>query len=163
MTMTAMPHHFEEYHITDVEYFDPDQTLITTLKRAITNNQNVLLQLPDGGDLLLLSSEGGYFSRIDDEQRFFTAPVSEVKVTVLKQGDHWIYPQEAVGRSIDELLWKAAFYSSQGRLVQGCHPVDMVALDRWPNLSRLPHTTNASRIIALLLSLIHISEPTRPY
>ena len=148
--MTAASHHHGDYHITDVEYFDPDETLITTLKRAISNTQDVLLQLEGGGDLVVLSSLGEYFSRITDEQRFFTAPVGEVKVSVLAKGDHWIHPADAIGRNIDELLWKAAFYNSRGRLLQGCHPVDMVELDHWPNLSRLPHTSNTHRFIALL-------------
>jgi hypothetical protein len=150
MNMTATIQHEGAQHITDVEYFDPDTTLITTLKRAITNTQDILLQLDGGGDLVLLSSVGEYFSRISDEQRFFTAPVSDIQVTVLAKGDHWVHPADAIGRNIDELMWKAAYYSSQGRLMQGCHPVDMVEVDHWPNLSRLPHTGNAHRLIALL-------------
>jgi len=138
------------HHISDVEYFDPDDTLITMLRRAVSNAQDILLELEGGGELMVLSSQSIYVSLIKDEQRFYSAPVSDIKLTLLHKGDRRKEWTEASGRDVDEILWKAAFFGSRGRLIQGCHPVDMVGLSQWPNLTRLPHTANAPRIAALL-------------
>lgn len=133
-----------------VEYFDPDTTLITTLKRAIIHEQYILLEPFEGGELLLAGNRGEYFNTISDEPRFFTSPASSMKLTILSGKDPRIPPVEKAGRSIDELMWKAAFYSSHGRLMHGCYPADVVELEHWPNLTRLPHTANAARIASLL-------------
>lgn len=150
MNMT-MPSPLEgTYHITEVDYFDPDETLITIIKRAVVNSQDILLKLDGVGELLLLASRGEYFSQVSDELSFFASPVADIDITILAKGDHRLPSTETIGRNCDELMWKAAFYNSKGRLMQGCSPVDMVELEHWPNLSRLPHTTNAPRIAALL-------------
>lgn len=136
-------------HIENVDYFDPDDTLITTLKRAIANSQDLLLE-QDIGSVLVLSSRGEYFSRTSDERSFFSSSVSETRISILSKGDRRLPSPDTIGRNIDELMWKAAFHVSEGRLLRGCHPVDMVAMSTWPNLSRIPHTPNTPRIIALL-------------
>lgn len=138
------------HHITGVDYFDPDITIITTLKRALTNAQNLMLRIEGVGELLLLSNRGEYFSRITDERAFFCTPRERVEISVLSGRDKRVPSTDKVGRNVDELMWKAAFHSSQGRLLQGCYPVDMVELDYWPNLTRLPHTPNSQRIASLL-------------
>ncbi|TGX51013.1 hypothetical protein DIT72_02990 [Marinobacter orientalis] len=50
---------------------------------------------------------------------------------------------------MDELMWQTAFYVSKGRLMEGCHWNDVVQLDYWPNLTRLPATPDIFRILAL--------------
>lgn len=150
MDMTVPLHIEGEHHITDVVYFQADETLITIIKRAIVNKQDIQLKHQGGGELLLLSSREEYFSDIDDEQVFFSAPVSRVEIKLLKKHDPLIPEEDVIGRCTDELLWKAAFYSSQGRLLEGCNPIDRVEMIEWPNLTRLPHTPNAPRIAALL-------------
>jgi len=150
MNMT-MPTPLEgTYHITDVDYFNPDETLITVLKRAIVNLQDIHLELKGVGELLLLSSRGEYLAEIADEQTFFTSSLADIDISVIAKGDRRLPAESTVGRSSDELMWKAAFYNSKGRLMEGCYPADMVELDHWPNLSRLPHTSNTPRIAALL-------------
>jgi hypothetical protein len=148
MTLPSTPE--DSPRITDVDYFDPDNTLITTLKRAIAHEQDILLQRDGGGELVLLGSRNEYFSAVSDEQFFYTAPVAGAKLTLLSRKDPRIPPVESIGREVDELLWKAAFYNSRGRLMHGYYPVDVVELAAWPNLTRLPHTTNAPRIASLL-------------
>jgi len=138
------------HHISDVEFFDPDDTLITMLRRAVSNTQDVLLEMDGGGQLMVLGSLGTYVSCIEDEPRFYSAPVSAISLKILSKGEQKKKWADISGRDIDEILWKAAFYGSRGRLLQGCHPVDMVGLTHWPNLTRLPHTANAPRIAALL-------------
>jgi hypothetical protein len=81
---------------------------------------------------------------------FITASPARLKVNILAAGDHRIPEATKVGRNIDELMWQAAFYASEGRLMQGCYRDDVVELAYWPNLSRLPHTPNSMRIAALL-------------
>lgn len=138
------------YHITDVNYFNPDETLITVIKRALDNQQDILIELGGIGELFLLASKGEYYSKLEDEQTFFCSAVNDVEITVLSRDDRRLQSLNSEGRNCDELLWKAAFYSSKGRLLQGCYPVDMVELKYWPNLTRLPHTENTYRIAALL-------------
>lgn len=140
----------KQHHLSEVEYFNPDETIITALKRAVSNNQDLLLRLEQHNELVLLGSRGEYFSHLTDEKRFFTSPVDEIDITILGKGDKRSPSTELVGRSVDELLWRAAYYASEGRLMQGCYPADMVEIAYWPNLTRLPHTSNTGRIIALL-------------
>ena len=54
------------------------------------------------------------------------------------------------GRPLEELLWKAAFHGSSGRLLEGCHLFDVVELLRWPNFTRLPHATCCLPLCSLL-------------
>lgn len=170
MMMPTLPE--GTYHITDVDYFNPDETIITVLKRAVVNKQDIHLELTEIGELLLLAQRGEYFARLSDEQAFFTTDIADIDVSVLGKGDRRLPAESVSGRNIDELMWKAAFYNSNGRLMEGCYPADMVELDHWPNLSRLPHTTNTARIAALLsrhpatiafvARLLHIA-PTEAY
>lgn len=138
------------HHVTGVEYFDPDKTLITPLRRAIANAQDMVLKLNGVGELILFSSQGEYFHNITDESAFFSAPVEMIEISILSGSARRIYAEQGIGRNIDELMWKVGHYCSGGRLMEGCYPVDMVELTYWPNLTRLPHTPNSMRIAALL-------------
>lgn len=140
----------EPRRISDAYYFDPDETLITDLKRAVLNSQDILLEQEGNGRLLVLGSRHEYFSQLNDEEDFFSAQQSAVKVTPLLKNDRLIPAANVIGRNVDELMWKVAFHSSQGRLMKGCYPVDVIELTRWPNLTRLPHTANTPRIASLL-------------
>jgi hypothetical protein len=142
--------HTHDHHLGEVGYFNPDQTVITALKRAISNGQDLVLNLDKDNELLLLGSRGEYFAHLANEKRFFTTPVDEIAIEILGKHDKRSPSAENIGRSVDELLWKAAYYSSGGRLMQGCYPADMVEINYWPNLTRLPHTSNTARVIALL-------------
>jgi len=139
-----------QHRISTAHYFDPDKTLITDIQRAILNGQDILLEQEGKGRLLVLGSRQEYFADMPDEGSFFSALHSEAKVTVLSKNAPLIPATDVAGRHVDELLWKAGFYSSQGQLMKGCYPVDVVELIRWPNLTRLPHTANTPRIASLL-------------
>lgn len=149
MDMTV-PTELDSKQGNDVCYFEPDQTLINTIKRAVVNGQDIRITLEGCGELLLLSGRGEYFADIDDEPHFYTAPVGHFTVSVLRSGSLPEAWQEVSGREVEELLWKVAFYNSRGKLMQGCNPIDMVELNNWPNLTRIPHSPNAPRIAALL-------------
>ncbi len=133
-----------------VDYFDPDDYLINTLRRATANQQDIHLEVEGLGELVMLSVRGEYFAYVGDMAAFITAPQAKTRLTILAAGDHRIPESTQIGRNIDELMWQAAFYASQGRLMQGCYRDDVVELELWPNLSRLPHGPNAMRIAALL-------------
>lgn len=135
-----------------VEYFDPDETLITALKRAIAHQQDLVVSVKEQGELLVLASRGEYFSFFKDAETFFTMPADEVNFSVLSEKDSPRPSADTTGRSLNELLWQVAHFSSNGRLMAGCYRDDVVELNAWPNLSRLPHTPNATRIASLLAS-----------
>lgn len=133
-----------------VDYFNPKEYLIDMLQRATANQQDIHLEVEGLGELLMLSERGEYFAFLVDMEAFITAPPAKARLTILEPGDHRIPDASTVGRNIDELMWQAAFYTSKGRLIEGCYRDDVVELEFWPNLSRLPHGPNTMRIAALL-------------
>jgi hypothetical protein len=148
--MNAVTEYEGDVRTIGVDYFNPDDYLLNTLRRATANQQDLHIEVAGLGEMLLLSDRGEYFAYLDDMTAFISAPLARVKVSTLTPGDRRIPPAEQIGRNIDELMWQAAFYASQGRLMQGCYRDDVVELAYWPNLSRLPHTPNTMRIAALL-------------
>lgn len=133
-----------------VEYFDADQCLLNTFRRATANGQDIHLAVDGLGEVVMLSKRGEYFAELADPEAFFTSDPNNARLSVLAEGDSRIPPTTTIGRNIDELIWQAAFHASQGRLMPGCYRDDVVELELWPNLSRLPHTPQSMRIAALL-------------
>ncbi|MBD3640760.1 MAG: hypothetical protein HUJ18_07155 [Marinobacter sp.] len=131
-------------------YFSPDDYLLKTLQRAVANNQDIHISTGNTGSLTILSSRGEYFTDSPDLRALLCQSPDNCRVRILGTGDHQIPPESRVGRNIDELMWQAAFYVSDGRLMEGCNQADVIQLDCWPNLTRLPHTPNSFRILALL-------------
>ena len=131
-------------------YFSPDDCLLTTLQRATANHQDIRVTAGPAGILTLLSSRGEYFTDSPDLAELLCLHPDNCRVRILRAGDPQIPPSTLIGRNIDELLWQAAFHASAGRLMQGCNQDDVIQLDYWPNLTRLPHTPNSFRILALL-------------
>lgn len=133
-----------------VDYFDPQDYLINILRRATANQQDLLIELDGIGEIILLSSRGEYFGFATDMAAFCTAPVERYTLTILTPNHLRLPSRQAIGRNIDELMWQAAFYASNGRLMEGCFRDDVVELAYWPNLTRVPLTENTPRISALL-------------
>lgn len=133
-----------------VDYFNPDEYLLNTLRRASANMQDLHIEIDGLGELILLSKRGEYFAHVADMPAFLTASPEQCRLNILKEGDARIPEAARVGRNIDELMWQAAFHASNGRMLEGCYRDDVVELEQWPNLSRLPHTPNSMRIAALL-------------
>ncbi len=130
--------------------FSPDDYLITTLRRASAHQQDISIDSDGLGTLLLLSSRGEFFYTGPDIATLLCASPDRCRITILSPGDDRIPGPETIGRNIDELMWQAAYYPSQGRCLEGCHRDDVIQLEFWPNLTRLPHTPNAFRILALI-------------
>lgn len=148
--MNAVTKFEDDVRTAGVDYFNPDDYLLTTLRRATSNQQDVLLEVEGKGTLLMLSTRGEYFPSMTDMASFLTSSPDQCKLTILPKGDERIPSEDIIGRNIDELMWKAAFYASEGRMMRGCYRDDVVELEYWPNLSRLPHTPQSMRIAALL-------------
>lgn len=148
--MNAILTHSADARTVGVEYFDPKDYLLEILRRATANQQDIHLSVDGLGEIMLLSSRGEYHGDVEDIAAFLTVSPERCKLTILAAEDSRLPEPGQVGRNIDELMWMAAFYASQGRLMEGCYRDDVVELDFWPNLSRLPHTPNTMRIAALL-------------
>lgn len=137
--------HPENYH------FNPDEYLVNILGRAVANKQDVSVALPSGERLAIFPSRGDYFSYVDDMAAFCTSNINEFDVKVLNESGIANYRNgEEYGRNFDELLWQASYYASQGRLIEGCKREDVVEINYWPNLTRLPGPPSAIVIAALL-------------
>lgn len=133
-----------------VEYFDSDEYMIVAIRRALVNKQDIVLEAKGKGSILLLGSRSQFFLNIVDEADFFKTELTKVKVTLLREGDSNIPDEHVIGRGVDELLWKAVYHASAGRLMKGYYRDDVVKLEYWPNVTRLPHCSNDIRISALL-------------
>lgn len=130
-------------------HFSADDFLITPIRRAVQHGQDVAIALDGVGQVLVHGKAGEYQATPTlDLATFCSAPVSRLRVTVVESGT----PTTGLcaARNLDELLWTAGFHASRGRLLEGCHTYDVVQLRHWPNLSRLPHTPNTMRIVAML-------------
>jgi hypothetical protein len=133
-----------------VGYFDPEYHLIDIVRRAMANRQDVAITLDGVGGIELFSNRGEYFANVSDMAAFCTVPSRRFRVTVLEDDRPAAPAADKIGRNIDELMWQAAFFASEGRLMKGCFRDDVVQLRHWPNLSRLPRTPNSIRISAFL-------------
>ncbi|VAW61298.1 hypothetical protein MNBD_GAMMA11-2411 [hydrothermal vent metagenome] len=131
------------------ETFSADKYLINIIRRAVSNAQNILIDRPQHGHITVLANDGEYFAEVEHMPTFCSLAANEFKVTVLNEKKLQNY-KTGIGRNIDELLWQAGYYASGGRLMEGCGWNDVVKLNHWPNLTRLPATPNALRIAALL-------------
>ena len=133
------------------EHFQPDDFVITPIRRAIHNRQDVLLALDGAGAVLVRGAHGECLAEPGlDPVRFCSAAIGQIRVTLLEptEADRLMRGQR--GCNVDELLWMAGFHASGGRLMAGCNTYDVVEFLHWPNLSRLPHTPNTMRIVAML-------------
>jgi hypothetical protein len=132
------------------DFFSADDFLINIIKRAVSNAQDIHVSLPGYGSLMLLSTHGEYFDRVDNMMQFCSAPFADFKVSILSKKQGRV--QGDIGRNIDELMWMAGFYASNGRLMEGAYRDDVVELLHWPNLTRLPATQHSMGIASLLTS-----------
>lgn len=127
-------------------YFVASDYLLGIVQRVVASGENTRVTLAGNGQIFLYPARNAYCGSIADMAGFCQAPAAEFETSPLG-------PAAAPGKatkSIEELMWEAAFYASNGRLIKGCSKYDVVKFRRWPNLSRLPQSPNTMRICALL-------------
>jgi len=135
--------------ISLTDSFSPNDYIINIIRRAVTNNQNILIDNPSHGRITVLSSAGEYLTDLESLQLFCQLPASSFKVTVLNNNKVDSF-KTSIGRNIDELLWCAGFYASEGRLLDDGKWDDVLELCHWPNFTRIPMSFNFLRIASLL-------------
>ncbi len=136
-----------------INTFAPADYFLGIAKRAVASGENVRIALPGEGEIALLPMRGECHTNVSDMAEFCQAPAALFKTTLLADAD-----PAALGpaKNIKDLMWQAAFHASQGRLAEYrrngeiVHVYDVIQLQHWPNLSRLPTTPNTMRICALL-------------
>jgi hypothetical protein len=132
--------------------FDPADGLIGLIRRIVSAGQPASISVRGLGEIAVSPVQGVYITRLAREQmrEFCRRPASEFVSRRLSDGELRLAGNGNAGRNIDELLWHAALYVSDGRLMKGCRRDDVVLLKVWPNLTRVEATPNAVRIAALL-------------
>jgi len=139
-----------EAEIIDLtESFSPDDYVINIIRRAVSNSQNILIDNPSHGRVIVLGNTGEYYTDLENLQSFCQLPSNSFKVTVLNEEKTDRY-KTSIGRNIDELLWMSGFYASEGRLIEGGKWDDVLELCHWPNFTRIPMSINFLRIASLL-------------
>jgi len=141
----------KQQHLVDSKYphFSPANYLIGIVLHAIESHKNVQISLPSQGEIFVWAHEEVYAANIKTEE-FWRAPADQFQVTAIEENAGGLECNSM--RPLHELLWSATFHASQGKLIDGCHKFDVVQFKRWPNLTRLPCTPNATRICAALVA-----------
>ncbi|BAU48390.1 hypothetical protein SVA_1836 [Sulfurifustis variabilis] len=130
--------------------FNPDHYVVGLLRRAVANRQDVRIHGGDLGEIILFPARGEFFAS-GDVPTLCQAPADRFRVSCLGAAKtEAIARQHGIGRNLDELMWQAGYYASNGRLMEGCFRDDVVQLRHWPNLTRLPAPASAMRVAALL-------------
>ncbi|MBE9516260.1 MAG: hypothetical protein IME93_04730 [Proteobacteria bacterium] len=133
--------------------FEPGDYLIGLVQQIVAKNQDSTISLSGYGDITISPKMGIYVSAIksDDMEDVYRLPASNFSVTAINEGKFKSALMESKEKQgINELLWQAAYFASEGRLMAGCLRQDVVSLDYWPNITRLATPDNAIGICALL-------------
>ncbi|GMR20246.1 MAG: hypothetical protein BMS9Abin36_0841 [Gammaproteobacteria bacterium] len=139
------------HHYDHIQFYDANDYVLGIIINAIKQQKDVNISLDPLGSVFVMASKGVYVSWVQENEKFFTTPVGSFNVKTLKTSASGDSGSRKNRRPLDELVWQAAFYASNGCLLKGgCEPIDVVELKRWPNLTRLPHSENAMSIAALL-------------
>lgn len=125
--------------------FSAGSCLLAAIESALSQPRCSRIEVIGSGMLWLNPQARVWHARISDPTSFFRTPAALAKI-------HYdvAFPISRPHGNIDELLWQAGYFGSDGRLLDRGHPLDMVELRYWPNLTRLPHTPCMVRMCALL-------------
>ncbi len=128
--------------------FDPGLYFIGLL-RCATNRQlpTTLFSHNTLGEILVEPAEQRYASTVQNLKEWCLRPTSEFRI---KLNPEQVALGDGKKQMLEDLLWSAAFYAAQGRMLDGCTKYDVVLLTHWPNLSRVPSTPDCMRLSALL-------------
>lgn len=100
---------------------------------------------PSAGSVWIDPGKRCCWPAIEAEEGFFLTPSAQATID-------WTAAAEPAGDPIplEDLLWTAAWVGSGGALLDRCQPYDVVALQYWPNLTRLPHVDSLFPLCSLL-------------
>jgi hypothetical protein len=137
-------------------YFNSEDHFIGIARHIAKSRRNARVSLRGNGEIVISPSLGEFYAKVRDIAEFCQAPAADFEVVTLNdlKGDQLL--SQVTSGKIRELLWTAAFHASRGCLDRysserdATHIYDVVSFTRWPNLTRLPVTSNTMRICALL-------------
>ena len=138
------------------EYFAPSDYFLGIAGKVIAAGSGATISLNGRGEVLILPEHGEYIAKVADMAEFCRAPAGEFRLSHVGKDDYSRLSSGGKCGNIPELLWEAAFYASQGRLVgsrsneESVHIYDVIRFHHWPNLTRVSQTPNTMRICALL-------------
>lgn len=134
-----------------MDKFDPNQYLLGIVQKAIAKQNDIVINHDKYGDLFVLTVAGEYHTDISDLADLCQIDSSELNIRKLSDKEVMVIASEkGIGRNIDELMWQAAYFASNGRLMKGLNNDDVVHMKHWPNLSRLPCNYNSYQMAAML-------------
>ena len=139
----------EVENLSLIETFSPDDYLVNILRRAVANDQTILVETEDKGSILVIPSENRFYSQTSTLDAFCNLPQKQYKVSVLNDTSKQQFSADQ-GKSLDELLWLAGYYASSGKLIDDCSWNSVVELSYWPNFTRLPMQPSFLRMASLL-------------
>jgi hypothetical protein len=150
------------------EVFAPQSCLLGILQEAMRSGQGLSLTAPRQPQILICPEAQSFYSVVGVEalSDFCTLPAQAIQASPLARAEIERLSQERKmsRQALDELLWLAALYGSQGRLLQGCAADAVVHLKHWPQVSHLPHYRAYLRIAAFMnqnaTELAHIAAAT---
>ena len=134
-------------------HFDPDRYLIGLLKKAVRGKETAVIQADFYGKIAIRGGDRLSFTDIsvDDMAKVCTLTADKFKYNNADVDEiEALYGKECQWAGCDDLLWRAAYYASGGRLMKGSQRDDVVALKHWPNLTRVPAPDIAVRWCALV-------------
>ena len=142
----------------DAETFSADRHFLGLVQRVASGSVITRISLDDHGEVVIDPNLRRYSCALTNPTLFYRSPAASFRVA----------PNQSVSvldhgraRDLAELLWIAAYHAANGRLLTGCSKYDVVRLQYWPNLSRLPQSPNTMRLCAFLSrrpSAIHLAR-----
>lgn len=140
-----------------MEKFDPQDYVLGVLQKSIAKAKDFTINHDDFGELVILTERGEYHSSVSDIAGFCQVSSSELEVKEMTESESIDCSlgkgnclAEGIGRNLDELMWMAGYYASNGRLMDGLNLDDVVTISHWPNLTRLPNDYNSFQMAAML-------------
>jgi hypothetical protein len=131
---------------------------------ADTHLAERIVELVSGQQIAVLITASGRIVIRGDIRRFYDGSgiAGRLQESLVREKCQWVRVDEQddclaeclphTGRPLEELLWTLAFSEFSERkscLNNGCRRDDVVRLNHWPNLTRVPFGINSHRLAAL--------------
>lgn len=136
----------------DHDQFHPEQYFIGLALQACERLVPVTIHHAEHGDIHIDPRNRRFSTTIEDLAQLAHLPVEQFRM--LSHHPERV-PEMADSRELEELLWTAAWHSSAGRLPKNRSRYDVLELEYWPNLTRLPGSPDIMRLCALLSRKAH--------